>query len=631
MSHSNPTERYHSLDFLRGVAMYLGVVIHTSVFFGMERPLGLGWAEYYPDPVNYQLVSGIHLFRMQLFFIIAGFFGEMVCRKKGVGYFAGNRFKRIFIPFIVGCIVVVPFAEAVFAVYIKELAGNTYLENAKEYMFFEFLSGNHFTPEIKFAHFWFVWFLLFYYVAHWLVRVIVGDRLAGLKAALVRFVDYCVTKSYGVFVLAAIFFLLLLPQRMALFPPRDAGLDAGIQELAYYLVCYGFGCGLYYVRDFLGKIAKNLKLNLAIILCFSFWIHGATGAMDAHPNPAVDIGSWRFFNFHVFWDGVFYGGFDRYLVLFVRCLLCFSCCFTLIALGERFFGRKNEMVRYVADASYWVYWAHLPVTAYLSSLFQPYTGMSSLFKCYLALMISTVLIMIPYVLMVRNTFLGDYFCGWRKPMNEDPFVKYLKTNWQKVVGKTVAVGIVVFFVGEIIHITLVSKRIAPLVEAYVLRDESFLRNYEEINHTNGYGQNALHIAVGRVPEKTRRYDSVSVLLEKGIDVNRRDKFGRTPLYMACRYGSKGDVKKLLKAGADPNIQENKYGHSSLQIVAIKLGGKYLNGRTKGFDGEKAIQGLKEKFKMLLANGADTTLKDKQGRSVSDLLKQYTPFSMEDLK
>ena len=132
-------------------------------------------------------------------------------------------------------------------------------------------------------------------------------------------------------------------------------------------------------------------------------------------------------------------------------------------------------------------------------------------------------------------------------------------------------------------------------------------------------------------KKRRRYDSVSVLLEKGIDVNRRDKFGRTPLYMACRYGSKGDVKKLLKAGADPNIQENKYGHSSLQIVAIKLGGKYLNGRTKGFDGEKAIQGLKEKFKMLLANGADTTLKDKQGRSVSDLLKQYTPFSMEDLK
>ena len=31
MSHSNPTERYHNHDFFRGMAMYLGVVIHTSV------------------------------------------------------------------------------------------------------------------------------------------------------------------------------------------------------------------------------------------------------------------------------------------------------------------------------------------------------------------------------------------------------------------------------------------------------------------------------------------------------------------------------------------------------------------------------------------------------------------------
>ena len=51
---------------------------------------------------------------------------------------------------------------------------------------------------------------------------------------------------------------------------------------------------------------------------------------------------------------------------------------------------------------------------------------------------STVLIMI--MLMVRNTILGDYFCGWRKPMNEDPFIKFLKSNWQKLVSKTVVVG-----------------------------------------------------------------------------------------------------------------------------------------------------------------------------------------------
>ena len=101
--------------------------------------------------------------------------------------------------------------------------------------------------------------------------------------------------------------------------------------------------------------------------------------------------------------------------------------------------------------------------------------------------------------------------------------------------------------------------------------------------------------------------------------------------MACRYGDKSDVEKILKAGADPNIQEEKYGHSPLQLVAIKLGGTYLKGRSKGSNGKKAIQEKKDIFKLLIANGADTTLKDKQGRKVPELLAQYTPFKMGDLK
>ncbi|HAH97850.1 MAG TPA: hypothetical protein DCO70_00845 [Verrucomicrobiales bacterium] len=631
MSQSNPTDRFHSLDFLRAVAMYLGVIIHTSCFFGFYHPMGLGWAEYYPDPFDNHIVNWIHLFRMQFFFIIAGFFGELVCRKKGTGYFAGNRFKRILIPFVVGCLIVVPLCDAAITTYNGEFAGKWFFERAMELVLFEFHTGNHHFPEISFAHFWFVWFLMFYYAIHWFARVTIGSRLAGLKEAFIRFADVCVTKTYGIFVLAAVFFFLLLIQDSAFFPPRNAGLDLGFHELAFYLVCYGFGCCLFYVRDFIGKVTSNLKLNLAIVICFTFWIHGATDAIDEHTHPAVDISSWRLFNFQVFSDAIFYGGADRYLVIYVRCLLCFAWCFIMFALGERFFGRKNEMVRYFADASYWVYWAHLPVTAYFSFLLQPYTGLNTLFKCYLALVISTVLIMIPYMLMVRNTFLGDYFCGWRKPMNEDPFIKFLKSSWQKLVSKTVVVGVVVFFVGEVIHVATVSKRISPMVEAYIQRDESFLRNFEEINHTNGFGQNALHIAVKRVPVKHRLYDSVSVLLERGIDVNHRDKFGRTPLYMACRYGDKSDIEKLLKAGADPNIQENRFGHSPLQVVAIKLGGTYLKGRTKGGDGKKAIEGYKDIYRMLIAHGANLALKDKQGRAASGLLARYTPFTMGDLK
>ena len=54
MSQSNPTEGYHSLDFLRAVAMYLGVILHVTILFGSpDRILWNFYGEYYQDPINY--------------------------------------------------------------------------------------------------------------------------------------------------------------------------------------------------------------------------------------------------------------------------------------------------------------------------------------------------------------------------------------------------------------------------------------------------------------------------------------------------------------------------------------------------------------------------------------------------
>tara|TARA_A100001037_G_C15121923_1_gene624287 strand:- start:247 stop:423 length:177 start_codon:yes stop_codon:yes gene_type:complete len=52
---------------------------------------------------------------------------------------------------------------------------------------------------------------------------------------------------------------------------------------------------------------------------------------------------------------------------------------------------------------------------------------------------------------------------------------------------------------------------------------------------------------------------VERLIEKGIDVNHRDRFGRTPFYMACRSGEGADIEKLLAADADPDVQDSNMG------------------------------------------------------------------------
>ncbi len=144
-------------------------------------------------------------------------------------------------------------------------------------------------------------------------------------------------------------------------------------------------------------------------------------------------------------------------------------------------------------------------------------------------------------------------------------------------AKTFAYGAVAFVVGQVMHVTIVKKNKALRVKSFILRDEPFIRDTKNVNVTDEYGQNALFTAVQRNPAKLRKYDAVGLLIEKGIDFNHRDKFGRTPLYMACRNGALGDIKVLLKAGADPNVPDSKYGHTAIHVAAIKLGGKYLDG------------------------------------------------------
>ena len=626
------TERYHSLDFLRATAMYLGVILHVTILFGSpDRILWNFYGEYYQDPIDYQITWGIHLFRMQFFYLIAGFFAEMVYLKKGGKYFSLNRLKRILVPFIFGCLIIYPLTLGVFAVYNAELNGMSYLEQSLTFFLWECFSDTEYNPRITFVHFWFMWFLMIFYVIHVFGRIAFLGWIQKTKIShfITCIVDYCIDKRCGVFLLAGVTFCFHITVRSSIFLPDESHLDAALNDLAYYMVFYFFGVGLFHCKNFFSKIARNLKWNLLLILLFACWIHEATDAVDIHRSPVVDINSWRPQSIQVFWEGVFYGGADRYLTIYMRCLLCWAICFFVLALGQKFFSKKNEFIRYFADASYWVYWVHIPITFYFAVAFQP-IELNALFKSYTAIVISTVLIMVMYVFFVRNTILGDYFCGWRKPVKEDLFLKYFAVNWKPLAVKAIAIGIVVFTVGQLMHVTIVKQNKALLVESFILRNKKFLQDAADVNITDQYGQNALFTAVQRAPVNLRRYDATALLIEKGIDINHRDKFARTPLYMACRSGVFPDIEKLLKAGADPNVQENKYGHSPIHVAAIKLGGKYLDGWTKGIDGTKAIENYKSIFKLLLENGAKLDLKDKQGRDVKALLIRFTPYKLEEL-
>ncbi|KAF5599103.1 ankyrin 3 [Fusarium pseudocircinatum] len=84
-----------------------------------------------------------------------------------------------------------------------------------------------------------------------------------------------------------------------------------------------------------------------------------------------------------------------------------------------------------------------------------------------------------------------------------------------------------------------------------------------------------------------------LLLENGVDIEARDEFGRTPLYLAVEHGNTAAVSLLLGRGA------------SIENACI-------NGKTPL--GHAAVAGNEECMRLLISGGASVTATDDQGQT-----------------
>ncbi|KAK6531404.1 hypothetical protein TWF281_008209 [Arthrobotrys megalospora] len=117
---------------------------------------------------------------------------------------------------------------------------------------------------------------------------------------------------------------------------------------------------------------------------------------------------------------------------------------------------------------------------------------------------------------------------------------------------------------------------------------------------NGAGQNALHIAADR-----GFTSAVSAILSShGVDVNTRDRSGCTALHISARKRHYNITEILMKAGADPKIQNNA-GQTALGIA--------VSSRYDRLRGVEAICGTKSD----VCDG-DVTLAMKEAASWDDL-------------
>lgn len=619
--------RYHDLDFVRAAAMLLGLVLHVSIFFAPADIVFWGSGEHSGDDANRQLVGFIHLFRMQLFFLMAGFFAQLVIDRKGFKHLLGDRAKRILLPFLAAIILIIPIHMLLMNGMGIMNGGENYYNTVFNAMGFpeRFRSVFLFSvfddvPGLNddLLHYWFIYYLLFFYAAHFLARPLF--QLVGIKRipGLGAFMKTTTDRKWGFLILALIGFPFQYLLIHIMFWP--SGFDVPLIDLGYYFLFYLFGIGLYLHRDLLGSLARNSWFLIAISLPLVLLVHMPSNRID-HGAPVItDLTTWSIFNtttlqFHLpilHAEGIFHGGWDKVLMAFVRSGLCWTLGLGFIGLAHRYLDRPRPAVRYLADSAYWVYWIHIPITVKLSMFAQQIPWGNSLFKSYAVIVVSTIVVYWSYNTFIRYSWPGDFFMGRRKSRSDPGEAEFSIFNLIRRTGPSVAtIGAVIFVAGAVLDLENRDASQPVLVEAYVTRDRSVLDSCDDISGiTDHFGNTPIHTATRR-SAGTRIYDPLPILVSKANDLDARNDFGRTALFIAVRKAHRDDVLVLLEAGADPNIAD-RHEHTPAHVAAIKAG---TASESVGLAYLKILDDLSE-------HGADLEIEDSRGRTPAACLAQF---------
>ncbi|MEL4506253.1 acyltransferase family protein [Luteococcus sp. H138] len=366
--------RIHGLDAVRGGALLLGIVIHAL----MPYVKGMPWLV--PDSQTavwpFTIISGIHFFRMTLFLLMAGYFGHMMRERRGTRGYLKDRLKRITLPlFVFWPIAVLPLG--LLAAWHAQRAGLP-LERPD-------VSG---ASKFDLGHLWFLWVLtqciLLALAVRWAFTRISPRASAATARRLARWLS-----APGGVLLAA------LPYAITTNLQRDlSGIVApttllpGPVPLIAYLGALGVGWLLSCDADSLQRLARLAWWNTALASTTMFGALMGTHVLPIDPN----LPDW--------------------LSLTLMALAGWSTCYALLGLAVRHLTTERPWVRYLADASYWMYLMHLVLLTFFQVLLAP-LDWPILVKVGLNIGATTVILLATYHLFVRSTALGGWLNGRR--------------------------------------------------------------------------------------------------------------------------------------------------------------------------------------------------------------------------
>ena len=389
MSHPQ-TERLHALDAVRAMALLLGIVLHASMSF-LPGPQIWVTQDAAGGPAFSLAFLIPHIFRLTLFFFIAGFFARMAIDKRGLAGFLGDRAKRIALPLLVFWAPLFAMITAAFIWGFLKANGGVVPE------------GTPPPPPLELAtlpltHLWFLYLLLIFYVVAaglYLVAVLAGRSKAGTNP-LDRLAGLVLRTPIGIFALAApiAIWFWLNPAWYAWFgiPTPDTGLVPDTGALIAYGIAFATGWLVQGQTGLLDAWRRWWPVNLALALTATVICVRQLGLVPDFVPAAA--------------------GPDKAILAASYAIASWAWTLSITGLALQFWSGHSKIRRYFADSSYWLYIMHLPLVMALQVVVSDLAWPGAA-KFALVLAITMVVLIASYQLFVRNSWLGAWLNGRR--------------------------------------------------------------------------------------------------------------------------------------------------------------------------------------------------------------------------
>ena len=362
--------RFHYMDNLRALAMLSGLLFHAALAYSPLTHPFVPTADRAQSVVVDAVIWFLHLFRMPLFFLVAGFFAAMLVDKRGLGGFFRNRLKRIALPFLIFW----PLVHGVLSYSTLQAAETVKHPSPLLALIRQFLHKQGLPEQLPGTdHLWFLYYLLFFYVLVWSAKSFELGKLGKFL------------RELGPGWLLGVLPLLLVPALASVTAPNPAPESFFPQFWAFgfYGPFFAFGY-LLFGNDAMVERLRPLApwLLMASLLVYgAFWLVLHAQSVTAQ-DPSASLPA---------------ATFEAYISVWMT----FVC---LIA-GRSLLNHSNAVLRYLSDASYWTYIVHLPILFAiqyrLMDLELPWTV-----KFTISVSATCALCLLSYHAFVRSTFLG---------------------------------------------------------------------------------------------------------------------------------------------------------------------------------------------------------------------------------